>query len=135
MNTAFASSEPGGIRPLWVPEHVSFDKLPPALQQAIVDIFNPAYEQLVLEAPTALERSTGLSYMHLLWLELVGQQEIGRAMYPASGSPADQKNAQKKISQYIALVQSKTSVGKFLLQIRKYNERPQNYDPLLASRL
>ncbi len=56
---------PSVATPRWVPAGVDFQRLPPRTQQAIVEIVNPAYEELVLGATEALERSTGLSIVHL----------------------------------------------------------------------
>jgi hypothetical protein len=36
------------VRPLWIPENVVFDKLPVALQRAIKEIVDRAYDELVL---------------------------------------------------------------------------------------
>src|SRR5438477_98569 len=67
-------------QPYWIPEGFNFDALPQAFQQAITEILNPAYQELVLAVGHPLERSAGATYVHLLWLELLQQFELGDQM-------------------------------------------------------
>ncbi len=73
--------EPPSPDPLWIPPGLKFDSLPPALQKAIVEIVNRAYRELVLEAQTSLEQAMGLSFVHILWLELIEELEIGADIF------------------------------------------------------
>ncbi len=52
-------------QPAWVPEDVDFDKVPEAVRQAVAEIIEPAYRQLVTEAEDPLERSVGVTMVHL----------------------------------------------------------------------
>jgi hypothetical protein len=54
--------------------------LPKELRLAIMEIVNPAYQELVLEAAAALARSAGTTLVHLLWLELLQQLELLTAL-------------------------------------------------------
>ena len=45
----------------WTPPGIAFEMLPRPLQAALVELIGPLYEELVLAAPDALERSTGLT--------------------------------------------------------------------------
>src|SRR5689334_15759410 len=81
-------ADPGSLDPFppWLPVGLKFDALPQPLKHAVTNIINPAYRELVTEAPTALERTVGLSYMHLIWLELLDQFNLGiLTVQPTSG--------------------------------------------------
>src|SRR6516164_4810706 len=79
-------------RPYWLPEDTEFAALPRPLQVAITEILYPAYKQLVLGAADPLERATAATFVHLLWLELLQQLELGNCledlMRPNFGSAA-----------------------------------------------
>ena len=49
-----------------------------AQQNAITEIITPAYHELVLAAPNGFERSAGMTYVHMAWLELVEQLSLGK---------------------------------------------------------
>jgi hypothetical protein len=68
-------------RPYWVPAGDEFDRLPSDLKQAVVQVINPVYQQLVLHAPPGLAQSTGLTIVHLMWLETLEQLELARLGY------------------------------------------------------
>jgi len=71
MADAAADSPSATVRPLWVPAGLNLDALAPELQRGISDIVNPAYQELVLLAQTAIERASGVTFVHLLYLELI----------------------------------------------------------------
>ncbi len=68
-------------RPYWVPAGDDYDLLPSDLQQALVQVINPVYEQLVLKAAPGLAQSTGLTIVHLMWLETLEHIELARLGY------------------------------------------------------
>jgi hypothetical protein len=112
---------PGG-RPFWVPTGVKFDALPKSLQGAITEILTPAYHELVLEAPNPLEKATGLTFVHLLWLELVEQHELGRAMGPLLARGEGSTAHCQAIARHVRLVGAKEKFGKFLLRVKDLGE-------------
>jgi hypothetical protein len=71
---------PTPARPYWIPEQTDLEALPPAVQLAITNVVNRAYQELVLGAADALERSAGATDVHLLWLELLHQFELGNQL-------------------------------------------------------
>ena len=80
-------------QPLWLPPGTTFALLPKPVQQAIIDILNPAYQKYVLEAGDALERGQGLSYLagatgipHGLWA-IVTTKPKRRAYASVSSAP------------------------------------------------
>lgn len=68
-------------QPYWVPAGDEYDHLPNDLKQAVVQVINPVYEQLVLQAAPGLAQSTGLTIVHLMWLETLEQLELARLGY------------------------------------------------------
>ena len=74
------AASPADSRPYWLPGDLDIDALPEGLRLAISQILTPAYEELVLAAPNALERATGATLVHLLWLELFEQFDLGHAV-------------------------------------------------------
>src|SRR4051794_13174139 len=75
-----SSPQPALTRPYFFPPTVDFEALPAAVQTAIAEIVVPAYEELVVGAESAIERSAGTSLVLLLALEIMEQMEIGAAM-------------------------------------------------------
>ena len=124
-------SEAPPSRPYWVPEGVNFDKLPRGLQIAIVAMINPAYKQLVLEAPSILERTAGLSYVHALWLEVLQQYELGVKMARTLDKGDNTEAQQEAIGRHLHLLSAKLKMGKFLIQLQNQREKEWRLlDPL-----
>ena len=63
-------------RPSWLPIGDRWNDLPEAVRQAVPRVILPAYRQFVLDAPDELQRSIGLSLVHLLWLEVCDQSRV-----------------------------------------------------------
>ena len=76
------------------------------------------YEQLVLGAADPLERATAATFVHLLWLELLQQLELGNCledlMRPNFGSAA----LNGVIAQHLRLVGAKQQTDSFLLRLK-----------------
>src|SRR3984885_14238539 len=77
-----AESRSSESQSFWLPAGLQLGDLPPALRQVVSEVLTPAYEELVLRTPTALERTSGLSYMHLIWLEVVEQYHLAKVLFP-----------------------------------------------------
>lgn len=110
-------------RPYWIPDGIDFEALPNALQLAITGIVNPAYQELVLEAADALARSAGTTLVHLLWLELLQQFELGNQLEnlvrPNHGCAA----CADMIAQHLRLVGAKQHTAQFLLRLKVFHEK------------
>ena len=76
--TASASPPPPSreVLPPWLPVGQRWNDLPEAVRQAVPRILVPAYRQFVLDAPDELQRSIGLTLVHLLWLEVCDQMHL-----------------------------------------------------------
>ena len=62
--------------PYFIPEDLDLGKMPIAFREAIDDIILPAYQELVVEAATALERAAGTTLCFDMWLELLEQYDL-----------------------------------------------------------
>jgi hypothetical protein len=127
--TPSPTEPPPDTRPLWTPPGADFSKLSPSLQYALREIVDPLYKELVLEAPNAFERSIGITYCSLAWLELSRQVELGELEFlrPGQGPP---EGCQERIAQYLRLVAVKDRTARFLLELAKTMEKLGDTDPL-----
>ncbi len=110
--------------PRWVPPGIRFSSLLPEVQTAVVEIVNPIYEELVVRAPSALERSTGLTVVHLLWLEILDQLDLGRGytddafINSISGRP-------ELLGRHLQLVDAKVKASYVLVRLRELRAEPR----------
>jgi hypothetical protein len=102
---------------------VEFHRLPRPVQQALVEIVEPLYEQLVLAAQDGLERSTGLTLVHLLWLEILGQRDIGLEYGATAVLNLPVPGRHNAIAHHLRLIEGKVRTGQFLLQVRNWLRR------------
>ena len=130
MSDSTAESPSPNCRPLWIPPGLKFDTLSPALQSAIKDIVDPAYHELVLLAQTAIERASGLTYVHLLWLELVEMIDLGKDMGQTLPRGEGTGEHQEKMLRHMRLISQKDRIAKFLLEVQRFYERAGEIDPL-----
>lgn len=129
-----ATEEVDAPRPFWIPDGVNFDSLPAELKIAITGIVDPAYNELVLSAASGLEQSTGLTIVHLLWLEILDQIQLGKGFAENSDEPDAFKHREKKIACSLRLVGAKIKTSNFLLRIHDFRQKwgafPAVPDPL-----
>ena len=119
------------VRPFWVPPGVEFEELPEGLQLALQEIFSPLYEELVLNAPTALERATGLSLCYTTWLELVDEYALAREMGPDLTQGELSEAMRGRIERHLRISGAKGKCTNILLQLRRVQARRS--DPLGGS--
>ncbi len=111
------------VTPMWIPKGAEFKRIPPEVQAAVSETIQPAYEQLVLRANHPLDRSLGHTLVHLLWLEVLEQYDLGQeylALHAALGIPGSRGHV---IDQHLRLIDSKLRVGYFLHRIREIRRR------------
>ena len=117
------ATTPSPSRPYWIPERIDLDALPEALRLAISEIVNPAYQEFVLGAADALQRSAGATYVHLVWLEVLHQcelgQELDKFLRPNFGFAAQAD----MVAQHLRLVGAKQQAGTFLLRVKAFQEK------------
>lgn len=106
-------------RPYFVPKGVNFEVLPEEVQVAITAVVNPAYRELVLEAGDALQRSAGVTTVHLLWLEILDQVELAKNL-PSSPNSETAEEHGKRIDRHLRIVGAKSKASQFLLRLREF---------------
>lgn len=121
---------PPGPRPLWIPPGLKFDELSPALQIGVTDILNPVYSELVLEAEDPLEKSCALTFVHLLWLELIEQIDLGQDMEPTLRARQGTEPHEDKVLRHLRLLKHKDKAARFLFDVRRFHERIGKSDAL-----
>ena len=111
----------GPRTPPWVPEGVGYDKLPEKVRAMIAEIIEPAYEQLVLRARDALEKTTGLTIVHLAWQEIVDQIDLARD-YNNIGSVLNiiTPNREPLLDRHLRLVYAKFKAANYLMRLRDF---------------
>jgi hypothetical protein len=108
----------------WTPPGIAFEMLPRPLQAALVELIGPLYEELVLAAPDGLQRSTGLTLTHLLWLEILEQYDLGRDYTVVSGALGTASpDRGPMIDQHLRLLDAKLRASHFLVHARDWARR------------
>jgi len=122
--------------PLWAPDGVDLEVVPPEIKQAIAELVQPIYEQFVVNASDALEKSIGITISHLLWLEILEQLDIKREYIQIEAVLNISHNRPEMIERHLRLIDSKLRIGYFLLRIKELQNRltrqAQHYPPLLT---
>lgn len=107
-------------RPYFIAEGVDFATLPESVKVAFGTIVEPAYQELVLSATSALERSLGASFVFLLAEEVLNHFEIGREMdLSQTRVGADREKRDKAFAQFLKLLGAKNAALHALLKIRR----------------
>jgi hypothetical protein len=118
--------------PYWVPQGVQLADMPHALTTAIADVVNPTYRELVLEASSALERSTGLSVVYLLWMEIIDHLELHVPVDCRTdpvGLLADRRA--RTLEHHLRLVHAKLKATELLIRLKEFK---QQWDPAVRNR-
>ena len=112
-------------RPYFVPSGLDFDTLPEGLKLAIREIVDPAYSELVLGAADALERAAAVSFVHILWLELLDQQGLGTqiARHLPKGGTVTELVFEDDFNAHLRLLGAKHKAAAFLLRLREFRAK------------
>jgi hypothetical protein len=114
--------------PLWAPDDVDLNVVPQEVQQAVAELVQPLYNQFVIGAADALEKSIGVTISHLLWLEILEQFDIKREYIKIDALLKIPGNRHDTIDRHLRLIDSKLRVGYFLVRIREHKNRIQHGD-------
>jgi hypothetical protein len=107
-------------RPLWLPPGVTFASLPTPVQQALVAILNPAYQEHVLAATDPLERGQGLSYCNLLFFEIMTTYGV---VERATDMDWSRLPTSKGLAALLGVTGQKNKIANFLLALRKFRDK------------
>ena len=122
QNPAPAEPRPNGAPP-WTPHGVDLNLVPTEVREAIAELIQPVYEQYVLRATDALEKSLGASIAHLLWLEVLDQFDIRREYIKFDAVMDMTMNRPAMIERHLRLLGSKLQMGYFLIRIKELRTR------------
>ncbi|MDZ7619087.1 MAG: hypothetical protein U1E05_18930 [Patescibacteria group bacterium] len=119
-------------RPAWAPGEVDLFKVPESVRQAVAEIIEPAYRQLVATVEDPLERSIGLTLVHMMWLEVLDQHETKHEYLATSilELPADRSDM---IDRHLRMLNMKVKVGSFLIRLREMRRQSEAAAPQKVS--
>lgn len=117
--TAFPADQP---LPPWAEADVTFRKLSTPQQRAIVHIVSPLYQHLVLQPQDPVERSCGVSVIHLIWSELLKQCELASLSYSASDYSETRRGRQ--FNELFGLLKAKCELSSLLVRLRQHPLKP-----------
>lgn len=111
----------GTVTPPWVPAGVEYDGFPENVRAMIAEIVAPAYEQLVVRARDALEKTTGLTIVHLVWQEILDQIDLARD-YNAVGSVLNivSPAREEMLDRHLRIVYAKFKAANYLMRLRDF---------------
>jgi hypothetical protein len=106
----------------WAPPGVDLRHVAPSVRKDIAAVVRPVYEDLVLAVPDGLERSTGLTIVHLMCQEIVKQGSLYsyQLVDPVLSAICP---GEEPIEKYLRIVESKVRVSSILVQLRLYRLR------------
>jgi hypothetical protein len=108
--------------PHWLPTGDRWNDLPEAVRLAVPRLVLPAYRQFVLDAPDELQRSIGLTLVHLLWLELCDQARLTEVVANPTCLAAVLNNPEQMIDRHLNLVAAKSQTSELLVKLRLVTE-------------
>ena len=109
-------------RPFFVPSGVNFDELPENLKVAIAGVIGPAYDRLVLQAEDGLEKSSGVTFIHLLWLEVLDQLELAQGLEKSRHLETSEERS-KQIDRHLRVVGAKSKISHFLFRLKEFRRK------------
>ena len=117
--------------PYWVPPGMDLNDWPAALRTEVAAVINPCYRELVLFAKQGLAQSTGITIVHLLWLEILDQIELARTN-PAEDRKSDplqrtaivsgRESREQSIERHLRLVRVKLQASEVLWRLQEFKD-------------
>ncbi len=117
-----ATARPDQDVPYWVPDGKAWQDLPDGIRQAVSRVLTPAYRRFVLDAPGELERSVGLTLVHLMWLEVCDQVRMAEAAADPSSLTAILGDPEAMMGHHLHLAASKFRAAELLVKLRMVRE-------------
>lgn len=107
----------------FLPAGLGLGQLPPAVQRAVLELVAPAHEELVVQAPSVLERAAGSSFVFLLLMELLEQFELAGQVGDATADGGTGLTRELDLERYLKLMSAKDKAVAFLMRVRTYRAR------------
>ena len=116
-------------RPYFLPAELDLNEFSEPVQLALDAIILPAYEELVLAAPTGLERANGGTLVCLMFMELVHQFEMGSqlAQILQRGTGRSVLPNNEEIDRYLKLIAARDKATAHYMKLVKFCKE---YPPL-----
>jgi hypothetical protein len=111
------------VRPLWFPEKIPMESLPMDQQNLMTDLIDELYKELVLEAPTELERSAGLSFVYATWIEGINQLDTVKCVVAQQKRGEGLEGTQDALRRVARAMADKERLTKLLLQVKAFAEK------------
>lgn len=104
--------------PRWTPPGLDLEGLPQEIRTAVDEIVEPLYEQLVHGAADPLEKSTGMTVVHLVWQEILDQHKLG-CTYQQDPFFESLGNREEILVRHLQLVDAKIKASYVLVRLRE----------------
>ena len=108
--------------PLWAERDVTFKKLSPAQQRDVRQIVCPLYQRFVLQPQDPLERSCGISVIHLIWSELLKQCSLASLSFARDDYSETPRGRQ--FNELLQLLNAKCQLSTLLIRLRQHPLEP-----------
>jgi hypothetical protein len=118
--------ELGPDAPYWLPMGKRWQGLPENTRQAALRLIVPAYRRIVLEARDELERSVGVTLVHLMWLEVCGQIQLGVITADPQSLEAVLSDPEQLIDRHLRLTTIKCQTAELLMKLRIVTALPRD---------
>lgn len=122
-------ARPAGA-PYWLPRGPFWERLSEGVKRAVGEVLEPAYRRLVVEARDELERSAGITLVHLMWLEICDQAAMSDIVGNREEIDAFVKDPEAAVDRHLHLVAAKNSTAELLLKLRMVRETIQRQERL-----
>jgi hypothetical protein len=124
--------ERGPDVPHWLPADNRWNQMPQEIRLAVSRILAPAYRRFVLDAPGELERSIGLTLVHLMWIEVCDQVKMAVVGADPNSLDAVLSSPDDMIERHLRLATVKCQTAELLLKLRVASEMfdQQHFPPL-----
>jgi hypothetical protein len=115
--------------PHWLPPGVNLQEFDADFRRRAVETIQPAYEEIVAGAGSAMERSVGVTLVTILWLELLAQHRLAGDFAASDLVHCLQSELPKSHLEYLRLVNTKLRLEKHLLQLRADRRKAEEAGP------
>ena len=122
-------------RPYFIPDGVDWDALPESHRVAITTIIEPVYNEYVVQAKDALERSSGSSIASCLLMELLDQLDLGGMLVGGQDTEDAAKDRDRLFSRLSRSMATKQKLTDGLMRLRNQKMKMANMDPFVARRV
>src|SRR5690349_11866304 len=113
----------------FIPENVDWDALSESHRVAITTVVQPVYEEYVVRATDALERSAGSSITSCLVMELLDQLEVGGLLGGAEDAKDERRNRERLFSRLLRTTTVKQKLTDGLMRLRGQRLKIATMDP------